>query len=72
MAVPSVQYRLLERCRGWDFSSAMRMFAYLHLPTDDRACSWQMACVVLADSMRLTPAATAADASALQMLLWPM
>ena len=30
-----------------------------------------MACEVVADSIRLTPAATAADASALQMLLWP-
>lgn len=32
-------------------------------PTGESACSWQMATVVVAESMRLTPAARAAVAS---------
>lgn len=46
--------------------------AYLHRPTGDSACSWQIATVVVGDSMRFTPAATAAEASPLSRLLCAM
>ena len=36
---------------------------HLQRPTTDSACSWQMATVVVGDSARLTPAATACVAS---------
>ena len=46
--------------------------AYLHRPTLERACSWQMATVVVEDSMRFTPAATAVDDSPARRPLWAM